>query len=76
MARRTSIYLTDALDEGVAAAGLPLAEILKRGLASEQQTLTAAQVREIIREEMAVLPDADTLRRIVHDAIRDAAMGG
>jgi hypothetical protein len=76
MARRTSIYLTDALDEGVAAAGLPLAEILKRGLASEQETLTAAQIREIVREEMAVLPDADMLRRIVHDAIRDAAMGG
>jgi predicted transcriptional regulator len=71
MGRRTSIYLTDALDEGVAAAGLPLAELLRRGLAAQEpgRSVSAAEIREIIREEQSpVLDDLAALRRLIERA--------
>ena len=38
--------------------------------------LPEEKIQRILREELGALPDEDAIRRIVRDAIRDAAMGG
>jgi hypothetical protein len=65
MGKRTSVYLTDSLAEGVDASGLGLAEIVRRGLgatghdegvardaAQRAAEAIAADLREIVRSEV------------------------
>ena len=61
MGRKTSVWLSDDLEAAWRASGLPLAELVRRGLGLEaaggpvdEPTLRRA-VREIVREEMAGL---------------------
>lgn len=61
MGLRTSVYLTDELNAMWRASRLPLAEVIRRGLAAggpvDEITMRHA-VREIIREELSGLSAA------------------
>ena len=53
MGRKTSVYLSDDLDAQVRASKLPLAELIRRGLArSDAEPVTLAD----LRAELAGLP--------------------
>jgi hypothetical protein len=73
---KTSIHLQPGARERWKATGLSLTEIVDRGLDAAEPEPVDDKIRRIIREEVSLLPDADEVRRIVADAIRDAAMGG
>jgi len=73
---KTSIHLQPEAHKRWKATGLSLTEIVDRGLDAAEPESPDDRIRRILREELSAVPDADELRRIVRDAIRDAAMGG
>jgi hypothetical protein len=73
---KTSVWLPDDLSDQWKASGVALAELVRRGLAAGEPEPLDDKIRRIVREEVSALPDADDLKRIVRDAIRDASMGG
>jgi hypothetical protein len=65
MGRKTSVYLPDDLAADVRASGVPMAELLRRGLGLGvvDEGVSREDVREIVRDE-------------VRSALRDAQGGG
>ena len=59
MSRKTSVYLTDALEARWRATGLPLAEILRRGLNTPEPEPIEDVMRRVIREELGLTPSAN-----------------
>ena len=57
MGLRTSVYLTDELNAMWRASKLPLAEVIRRGLAAGGP-VDEVTLRQILREELAALPVA------------------
>jgi hypothetical protein len=57
MGLRTSVYLTDELAAMWKASGLPLAEVIRRGL-SAGGPVDEATLRRVLREELSGLPVA------------------
>ena len=57
MGLRTSVYLSDELAAMWRASGVPLAEVIRRGL-SAGGPVDEATLRRVIREELAGLPVA------------------
>jgi hypothetical protein len=54
MGLRTSVYLSDGLAAMWRASGLPLAEVIRRGL-SAGGPVDEATLRQVLREELSVL---------------------
>jgi hypothetical protein len=73
---KTSIWLPDDLVEPWRDSGDSLADLVRRGLTAGKPEPLDEKIRRIVREEVGHLPGDDAVRRIVRDAIRDAAMGG
>jgi hypothetical protein len=80
--KKTSVWLGQTELDEWKNSGASLTDIVKRGLAAMREdagaapadAATAQEVQAIVREEVSAI--SDSLRRIVLDAIRDAAMGG
>ena len=57
MGLKTSVYLSDDLAASWRASKLPLAEVIRRGLASgDGEPVTKTVLRDVLREELAGLP--------------------
>ena len=60
MGLKTSVYLSDDLAAMWRASKLPLAEVIRRGLASgDGEPVTETVLRDVLREELAGLPVAE-----------------
>ena len=73
---KTSVWLGAELHAQWKASDLSLTEIVRRGLAAsgeQAQPLTAAEVREIVRDELDA--QDDRVRRIVRDEMSRVTSG-
>jgi hypothetical protein len=60
MGLKTSVYLSDDLAAQWRASKLPLAEVIRRGLTrSDEEPVTKASLRHILREELTHIPAPD-----------------
>ncbi|MGH3222258.1 MAG: hypothetical protein ACRDPY_26790 [Streptosporangiaceae bacterium] len=57
MGQKTSVYLADDVAAAAKASGVPLGELVRRGLAAEPESLEA-MMRRVIREELAAAKSA------------------
>jgi len=53
MGRKTSVYLSDEISGRVKASGLPIAELVRRGLDAGEPPELEATLRRVIRQELA-----------------------
>ena len=50
--RKTSVYLSEELSAQVEASGMPLAEILRRGLTADEPESLEDMIRRVVRDEL------------------------
>lgn len=50
--RKTSVYLSEELSAQVEASGVPLAELIRRGLAANEPEPLEDTIRRILRDEL------------------------
>lgn len=50
--RKTSVYLSEELSAQVEASGVPLAELIRRGLAADEPEPLEDTIRRILRDEL------------------------
>lgn len=55
--RKTSVYLSEELSAQVEASGMPLAEILRRGLAADEPEPLEDMIRRVVRDELRSAAD-------------------
>lgn len=75
--KKTSVYLADDLAAAVEASGVPLAELLRRGL--KEPPLELADVARLAADAVAGSVGEDVrqaVREGVRDALRDLQQGG
>jgi hypothetical protein len=74
--KKTSVYLRPELEDRWKASGVPLADLIERGLNAGEPETQDEQLRRIVREEVGVLPSAEDIDRIVGKRIAEATGHG
>ncbi len=73
---KTSVYLPDELAAAVKASGVPMAELIRRGLAAESPCVAAGRTGAREAAEALLGEQRETIREAVRAALRDMQGGG
>jgi hypothetical protein len=66
---KTSVWLPDDVAAEWKRREIPLAELVKRGLAADEPEPLDEKIRRIVREELAAVPDDERIQRIIRDEL-------